>query len=98
MARIRVDQARFGAAFELGNCWVWLSGDELQAGPLAEMEAQRELCRLEHVRFIDLGVLAPDPGRGAKPGAVLKDMLRLASERVAALSAAVELNIIEVDF
>jgi len=98
MVRIRVDRVRFGAAFERGDCWVWLSGDELQAGPLAELEAQRELCRLEHVRFIDLGVLAPDPGRGANPGAALRDMLRLASERVAALSAPVDLNIIEVDF
>lgn len=93
MASIKVDQARFAAALALGgDCWVWLSGDALMAGPLAELEAQRELCRLERVRFIDLGKL--ETGEVAKLGAVLSATLRLANEAAARLAAPV--NIIEV--
>lgn len=55
---LRVDQGRVLAALEIPGAWAWVNGDTVTAGPIEEMAAQKELCRLEGAQFIELGAYA----------------------------------------
>ena len=102
MARLKVNRERIAAALDIPGAWAWINGDVVTAGPREEYEAQRELCRLEGTRFLELGSLAEltrdwwlgiEAQRRFLPAALLKQAEALLREWTAT-----NLNIIEVDF
>jgi len=102
MARLKVNRERIAAALDIPGAWAWVNGDTVTAGPREECEAQKELCRREGTRVLELGSLAELPrdwwlGVEAQRRFLPVALLRQAEARLREWTAA-NLNIIEVDF